>query len=172
MVLTQKQELFAVKYVECGNATEAYRIAYDCENMKPATVNRNAKKNTDNAKIATRIKELQAETADKLLVSDRSVLREYARIGFSDVRNLFNEDGSLKNIHSLDNDTARAISSLKVVTKSYGKGKVEYVNEIKFWNKNAALESLAKNLGLLDGNGGGNQGETYNVTYTVRKKVD
>ena len=57
--LTPKQESFCLKYVECGNASEAYRHSYDCENMQPATVNRSAKELIDNPKITARIKKLQ-----------------------------------------------------------------------------------------------------------------
>jgi len=35
---TQKQENFCLAYIECGNASEAYRRAYDAEYMKPETV--------------------------------------------------------------------------------------------------------------------------------------
>jgi phage terminase small subunit len=146
--LTPKQEKFAAKYVECGNATKAYRYSYDCSNKKPATVNRLAKYNLDNVKIATRIKELQEVTAQKLLVSDKSVLREFVRIATADIRNIFDEDGNLLPIHEIDKDTARAISNIKVVTRN---GKVvEYVHNIKFNNKVHALDSLAKHLGLFE----------------------
>ena len=47
-------------YVETGNASEAYRQAYNCENMKEATINRNAKMMIDDNKISTRIKELKS----------------------------------------------------------------------------------------------------------------
>ncbi len=43
MPLTPKQEAFALAYVETGNASEAYRYAYDAGNMKLASVNRKAK---------------------------------------------------------------------------------------------------------------------------------
>jgi len=53
--LTIKQEAFCQKYIETGNASEAYRQAYDADGMKPATVNRKAKELLDNGKIAARI---------------------------------------------------------------------------------------------------------------------
>jgi len=58
--LTPKQERFCQAYIETGNASEAYRRAYNSENMKPQTVNRNAKALLDNHKIATRAEELMA----------------------------------------------------------------------------------------------------------------
>ena len=60
MALTIKQEKFCMVYIETGNASEAYRQAYNCENMKEATINRNAKMMIDDNKISTRIKELKS----------------------------------------------------------------------------------------------------------------
>ncbi len=148
-MLTEKQENFCREYIATGNATAAYRKSYNCDKSKPASVNRLAKANIDNIKIRARIKELQAEVAEKLLVSEESVLKEYARIGFSDVRQLFDEDGKLKPVHDLDNDTAAAISAVKVVSKNAGPGEVEYVHEYKMWAKTAALDSLGKNIGFF-----------------------
>ena len=42
MALTAKQEAFALAYLQTGNASEAYRRAYNAENMKPETVNKRA----------------------------------------------------------------------------------------------------------------------------------
>jgi len=58
--LTPKQEKFCYKYIETGNASEAYRLSYSCATSSEATVNREAKILMDNPKIATRISGLQA----------------------------------------------------------------------------------------------------------------
>ncbi len=58
--LTPKQRKFAESYVECGNASKAYRLHYDTKNMKPATVKREAKRLLDNHNITTTIRELQS----------------------------------------------------------------------------------------------------------------
>lgn len=47
-------------YLETGNASEAYRRAYSCSNMNPATVNRSAKDVIDNPKIRARLESLRA----------------------------------------------------------------------------------------------------------------
>lgn len=59
--LTVKQSDFCLFYIETGNASEAYRRAYDAENMKPETVNRRAFDLMENSKIKARIEALQAE---------------------------------------------------------------------------------------------------------------
>lgn len=67
--LTIKQEKFCLEYIKDGNASRAYREAYDASNMKEATINRNAKALTDDNKIATRIDELRQEIKSKAILS-------------------------------------------------------------------------------------------------------
>lgn len=68
-MLTPKQEAFCLAYLETGNASEAYRRAYDAENMKPESINRKAKDVIDNVKIAARIAELRAPAVEEAKVS-------------------------------------------------------------------------------------------------------
>jgi phage terminase small subunit len=57
--LTIKQEKFILKYFECGNATEAYKHAYNTSKMKDKTINEQASKLLADDKITTRLKELK-----------------------------------------------------------------------------------------------------------------
>ena len=78
--LTPKQERFARAYVEGGKASEAYRVAYDAGNMKPATVWTEASLLLGNPKVAARVERLNAEIEEKnRLNADR--LREIVRTG-------------------------------------------------------------------------------------------
>lgn len=67
--LTQKQEAFCLAYIETGNASEAYRKAYDAEGMKGATINRNAKALLENNKIATRLSTLRERAVERTMVT-------------------------------------------------------------------------------------------------------
>ena len=58
--LTPKQEKFAQKYIETGSAAEAYRLAYDAENMKPVTIRRKAAELLEHGNVSARIRALQA----------------------------------------------------------------------------------------------------------------
>ncbi len=60
--MTPKQENFCMAYIETGNASEAYRQAYDANEMQMTTVNRKAKELLDNGKITARIAELQNDS--------------------------------------------------------------------------------------------------------------
>ena len=63
--LTPKQERFCQAYIETGNASEAYRQAYDAENMKAETVHVKASELHVNGKIAVRLEQLQAEHRER-----------------------------------------------------------------------------------------------------------
>ena len=63
--LTQKQEAFALAYIETGNASEAYRRAYDTSGMSEKSINENASKLLNHAKVAPRIAELRAPVVEK-----------------------------------------------------------------------------------------------------------
>lgn len=88
--LTQKQEAFCVAYVEAGNASEAYRRAYNAGGMAAATINRKAAELMDNGKITARIEELRkpvAEAAQLTLGKHMADLLE--------LRNMAKSDGKL-----------------------------------------------------------------------------
>lgn len=74
--LTIKQEAFCQAYIETGNASEAYRTAYAADKMKPETINRKAKEQLDNGKIAARIAELQGEIKKRHNVTVDSLIKE------------------------------------------------------------------------------------------------
>jgi len=74
--LTPKQEAFCQRYLETGNASEAYRLSYDAKAMKPETVNRSAKELMDNRKIAARLDELRAVVQETHAVTIASLLAE------------------------------------------------------------------------------------------------
>lgn len=83
--LTNKQEAFAVKYVECGNATEAYRFAYNAENMTGDVIHVKAYEALNNGKVSVRVAELKEKAqkaADKkfewTMEQKREMLRNIA----------------------------------------------------------------------------------------------
>lgn len=68
--LTAKQEAFAVAWVELGNGSEAYRRTHDVgADTKPETVWSEASRLLASPKVAARIKELQEEARDLMLIS-------------------------------------------------------------------------------------------------------
>ena len=78
--LTPKQEAFALAYLETGNASEAYRRAYDAEGMKPESINRKAKELIDSGKIAARVEELRAPVREAAQITLKQHLDDLKRL--------------------------------------------------------------------------------------------
>ena len=65
MSLTIKEEIFVQRRIEGYSQTEAYRFAYDCENMKDKTVTEKASKLMAKDNIRARYEELLKEIKEK-----------------------------------------------------------------------------------------------------------
>jgi len=107
--LTPKQEDFCQKYIECKNASDAYRLAYDCEGSSDTTVNRAAKELMDNPKIAPRIETLQQQAMKRhnitldSLTENMAENRELARQLFKP-ETMQSADMGMAKLHGLLND--------------------------------------------------------------------
>lgn len=76
------------------------------------------------------------------------VLAEEARIAFADPRAVYGPDGEPLPPHRLDEDTARALAAMEVVESTTKSGETTVRRKYKFWDKRAALDRLARHLGL------------------------
>lgn len=77
--MTPKQEQFARLYVETGNASEAYRQAYNTDNMKPETVTNEAYKLLQAPDISAMVDGLKAEARQRHAVTVDDLLHELER---------------------------------------------------------------------------------------------
>ena len=145
MKLTPKQEKFCNIYLECGNASEAYRRAYSCSKMKDVTVNRMAFDLINNRKITARLNELRAGMEQRSnFTKDNavSILRDIATANVTDV--LVVKQGKnyttilVKDLSALPMNVQRAIASVKSSEKGF---------EVKLYSKIDAIERLSKLLG-------------------------
>lgn len=162
--LTLKQEAFAVAYAKSGNASEAYRDAYNAVKATSKTINEMASRLLGDRKISARIAALQAPALRKAEITVERSLLEDARLAYSDVRKLYKPDGSLIPVHELDDDTAAAIASIEY-DKDTGK-----VSKIKFWDKSSALDKSFKHLGLYEKDNA-QQAESLSLRVEIAKPV-
>ena len=82
--LTPKQEKFCLKFVECSNATEAYKHSYSTKNMKDKTVNNRAYELLQKGEIEGRISELREELKERALLTIDDIIKELSKIALSD----------------------------------------------------------------------------------------
>jgi len=74
--LTPKQAAFCRSYLETGNASEAYRRAYNAEKMKPGSVRRKAHVVLNHAGVAAEIQRLNQRAEHEHGVTIASLMRE------------------------------------------------------------------------------------------------
>ncbi len=94
---------------------------------------------------AQRVQDMLAEAIDP----DR-VLRESARLAYSDIRQLF-KDNRLLPMDEWPDDVARAVSSVEVVRRNVdsGDGHTDDVIKLRLWDKVSKLTNLMKHHGQL-----------------------
>jgi len=109
MRLSSKQEIFCQRYLELGNASNAYREAYDAIQMKPTTVNHKAKELLDNGKITARLVELQERQLGKHDINMDTIVQDMACIAFFDPISLYHPDGKPKQLHEIDPQARKAL---------------------------------------------------------------
>jgi len=80
MALTVKQENFCLAYMETGNASEAYRRAYNADAMKAETVNKRASELMTNGAITGRIEVLRGKVEAKALLTIERLTNDLLRI--------------------------------------------------------------------------------------------
>lgn len=148
--LTPKQQRFVEEYLIDLNGTQAaIRAGYS-----PKTAEVQASRLLRDAKVYAAVEARKKELSESLQITQERVLKEYARIAFSDIRKTLTPGGNLLNPNDWDDDTAAAIGSIEVVTKALHNGddagtEVEHTHKIRTWDKKAALDSIAKYLGMF-----------------------
>lgn len=162
MALTAKQECFVAEYLIDLNATQAAIRAGYSEKTAYSMGQRLLK----NVEVQAALQEAQAKRSERTEITQDRVLQELARIGFADIRKAVawgrspidteaaeadpNSLGiypvELKPSSEVDGDTAAAISEVSLTAQGV---------KLKMHDKLAALDKLARHLGMLNGSGAG-----------------
>lgn len=154
MELTIKQENFCNYYVECGNASEAYRRAYNASNMKDETIWSRASKLLAEYKVSTRVEELRKQANDMSIITKERILKELSNMAFSSISEMHNTWIERKEFDKLTDSQKASIKSIstKVLKKNVGTKEdpqivdVEFV-KIELYDKIKAIECINKMLG-------------------------
>jgi phage terminase small subunit len=145
--LTPKQQRFVAEYLIDLNATQAaIRAGYSrkCAEVEGPRL-------LGNVRVAAAVQVgAQKRLNERGLSADRT-LEELRRIAFSDVGQLFTDDGSLIPLRELPPEVRTALASVEVVMKNAAAGddKIDRVLKVKYWDKNKALTDLARHFALL-----------------------
>jgi phage terminase small subunit len=117
----------------------------------PHTASHQASRLLKNVHIAAEIERRRNKLAQRVEIAQADVLREWALIGFSDMRNYvsFGEDGLLVLDWSMmPPEATKAIQKVTQRRITRKDGVVEIKTEFQLHAKTAALDALSKHLGL------------------------
>lgn len=105
-----------------------------------------------NPKIAEEIAKRQAEELKKYRLTTDDFFRSLAQALHFDARKLYRENGTLKSVSELDDDTAAALAGLEIFEEFAGAGAkralIGWTKKLKWLDKNAARDQLGKALRL------------------------
>ena len=142
MKLSVKQEKFCNYYIECGNASEAYRRAYSCSNMKDESINVKAVELLNNGKITVRVKDLQEELKRKSDITKEEVLNMLKSFMYADIRNFL----TIKNGNVIFKDSEDWTDEMAMQVESVKQGKDGI--EIKLNGRTWTIQRICKMLGF------------------------
>lgn len=147
--LNEMQARFCREFLIDRNASKAaIRAGYS-----PNGVEATASKLLTVAKVADRINALISLQEKRLDIKADEILKELRRVGMSDVRELYKEDGTVKHPKEWPDDLARAVSSIEVEELfEFVNGEkvwIGYTKKIKLWSKTQALDMLGKHKKLF-----------------------
>src|SRR5436190_8191831 len=131
--LSNRETLFVHEFLLDWDGPRAARVVgYSGKNVKCT-----ASRLLAAPHVAAAVKREIADRTARLRATVDNTVREIARLCFSDVGELFDESGRLKNVKALPPDVRACIASIKVVKKNLitGDNSQEWVHEVKLWNK-------------------------------------
>lgn len=142
--LNEKQARFVAEYMIDLNATQAAtRSGYSAKTAY-AIGHELLKKPEIQAALTAAMQDRSERTQ---ITADR-VLEELARIGFADLRKLFDEDGSLRDVADMDPDTVAAIASIELQVSGPPEAPL-HTSKVKLWDKVAALDRLGRHFAMF-----------------------
>lgn len=149
--LSPAHQHFVDEYILDFNGTRAYLAipGTDCTE-RAASVAATRLLGKTNVQRAVQERIAAAGKRAGLEVTKERILLELSRLAFFDIRKLYNDDGSMKAPHELDDDTAAALSSIETVELTAGEGVVVgHAKKPRAADKKASLELLMKHMGML-----------------------
>jgi phage terminase small subunit len=150
MSLNPKQSRFVQEYLIDLNATKAaIRAGYNSK-----TANQTGPRLLVNVGIAAAIAGAQAERGQRTGITQDRVIQELAHAAFLDIKDLFEDDGSLKLVRDMPETVRRAISGLEVTEifdRADGDQKtaIGLLKKVKLVDKSGNLELIGKHLGMF-----------------------
>lgn len=144
--LTPQKARFAEEFCVDMNATQAALRAGYSEKTAYSQGQR-LLKTAEVQEVIQAARQLQRQRIE--ISADRTIF-EAARLAFYDLRKLYNEDDTLKSIHTLDDDTAAALQGIETFEEYTQDGTyLGRVRKVRMAPKMPAIKTLGQHLGVF-----------------------
>jgi len=145
MDLNERQKKFCREYiVDLNGKQAAIRAGYSAK-----TAEVKGSQLLSLVKVKVYIEELMEKRGERTKVTADMVISELSKVAFHDIRKFYNDDGTLKGITDLDDDSASILSSFKTRKENKGDSDYDIIEEYKRQDKMKALELLGKHFGIF-----------------------
>jgi phage terminase small subunit len=161
--MTEKEERFCQEYLIDLNATQAaIRAGYSQK-----TAAEIGYENLRKPHIVDKVSALKQERSKRTQITADKVLKELAKLGFSNIQDYINDDHSVKNLKSISRSKSAAISSIKKTSQKIGKDLINESIEFKLYDKKGTLELIGKHIGFFekDNQQKAEAGHTFNFDF-------
>lgn len=141
---TERQKLFAYAYFNNGgNAAQAAIEAGYSERSAASTASEILKY----PNVAALLAELNDKLKERAIVTKEQIAAELAKIGFSDIRQIFDADGNMLPVNEIPDTAAAALAGVDVDELYAGKDNIGQTKKVKMWDKLKALAQLTELYG-------------------------
>jgi phage terminase small subunit len=152
--LTPRQEKFCLEIVAGNTQSQAYRAAYNAKNMKASTINNKAYRLMKKGEIRARVEGLRRPVVQAIQKSRIEWLHQIQHTAFFDIRELFDGNGSIKDLSQIGPEHLPAIAGMEVFEEFSGTGaqrqKIGVTKKLKLTDRLHALELFGKATGFLN----------------------
>ena len=142
---TPKQTRFVEEYlVDLNGKQAAIRAGY-----RPKTAEVQASRLLRNAKVEKALEAAMLARSKRTEVSADHVVNEFARIAFANMRDYWPRPGETIDLHRLDQDRTAAVEEIVIHESVDPSGVLHRHIRLKLRDKQRALDSLARHLGIF-----------------------
>lgn len=149
--LQEAQKRFADEYLISFNPGDAYqRAGYKAKGKTAISA---ASRLLDNPNVQRYLASRRAELGAQMKADQEGVMYRLIQMAMGDIRQLYRDDGSMKDMSELTADQAAMIQGYEVFEEFEGKGQdrvfVGYTKKVKFVPKLEAIKALGMTMGMF-----------------------
>ena len=147
-MISPKQKRFCEEYIKDLNGKEAaIRSGYSKN-----TATQIASSYLNKPAIVEYLEKLQSKTAKRNQITLDELIQDLAEIKNINIADLYDENGSLKDLHQLPGEFTKCIQEITQIKSNWGKGgeNEKQTTKVKFYSRLDAIEKLAKHLGFYE----------------------